>query len=142
MKNLNIYITEKLKLNKDINVSSHDAFTIFKIITNLNDDEANNTVKDWIEQHEIETFNEIYGVDKDVDAIGISDEGKQYMHVMSKNTFIEKSHWFDDNEDSLENVYINNEKYIKIWGWKNGLTYGNPKLMSNSFIFYYNRNKN
>lgn len=139
MKDLNGYILEKLVIDKDVSLRKTDAFEIFNEIFHLDNENANTAVKNWIEKYNIKTFNEIYCTDIDFKAMDLSENCKQYIEVMSKKDFEEKAHWFDNNEDSLQNVYQGG--FIKIFGWKNGITWGNAKLMQNSFILYYNRKK-
>ena len=139
MKDLNGYILEKLVIDKDVSIKNIDAFELFNKIFHLDNEDANTAVKNWIEKYNIKTFNEIYCTDIDFEAIKLPENCKQYIEVMSKKDFEEKANWFDNNEDSLQNVYQGG--FIKIWGWKNGINFANVKLTQNTFILYYNRKK-
>ena len=138
MKNLNKYINEKLHLNKDIKVSNN-AFDIFKKIVKLENDEAYDAVNKWIEKNEIETFDEIYAYEKDVDEINLSKSQKDMMHIMSLNTYNETMDNLEKIEKGnvLKTIYHDNS--IHIDGTKNVIQWGDIMLMEMAFVFYYKR---
>ena len=125
-------------MNKDIKVSNN-AFDIFKKIVKLENDEAYDAVNKWIEKNEIETFDEIYAYEKDVDEINLSKSQKDMMHIMSLNTYNETMDNLEKIEKGnvLKTIYHDNS--IHIDGTKNVIQWGDIMLMEMAFVFYYKR---